>query len=314
LALQRFTETLLHIYHPQLKGGLLKELGDDYSYLGTVGLPPTTAVYLAKHPEGYSIVEPGPNSAANMVTRLVHEAGIPAEKVVTIAATHIHLDHAGASRALLEAYPRSRLHVYRGAAKHLADTTQLAASASQVLGPLFNIWGGIPSVDPARIDEHIEGDSVGPARLEVIYTPGHAPYHMSLFDRRSRVLLTGDAVGMYIKNKRTLWPASPLPSFRYDLELQTLRRIRELRPKQLLIPHYEPVTEVEDFLKLNLRIYEAWHDVISRVSDERDVDSVARKLVLAIDEYSWIPEEPHFWFTLKMHVAGFMEYEASRKA
>ncbi|MEM0118406.1 MAG: MBL fold metallo-hydrolase [Conexivisphaerales archaeon] len=293
------------------------ELAAGIRYLATVGMPPTTAVYLIsdEREQQSCIIEPGPNSASESVLRHVREAEVNEAKVSKIIATHIHLDHAGGSRALLENFPGSRLQIYRGAAKHLIDTSQLAQSAKQVLGPLFDIWGGIPSVPADRIDEVNENDiiRVGSFRLRVVYTPGHAPYHMSLFEENSRILHTGDAVGMYVKNRRTLWPASPLPTFRYDMEIQSLQKIRALGAKALMIPHYGPIDNVSEFLEMNMNIYEAWHNVLSALDDSYDVEAAARKLVQSIDSYSWIPAEPQFWFTLKMHVAGFLEYERRQK-
>lgn len=289
----------------------LNEISTGVFYLGTVGMPPTTAIYLIRGEGESCIVEPGPNSASDTVARLIQEAGIKADYVKKIIATHIHLDHAGASRALLEKYNFSKLYVYQGAKKHLVDTTALIASASQILGPLFKLWGGMPSVPAERIEELNEGSElrVGNSRISIIYTPGHAPYHMSILHKDTQVLHTGDAVGMYIKNRKTLWPASPLPSFRYDLEMQTLAKIKELKVKALMIPHYGPVEEVKEFLDLNFNIYETWHRIIGQMKSEEDVEVVARRLVAEIDSYSWIPQEPHFWFTLKMHVSGFLKYE-----
>jgi glyoxylase-like metal-dependent hydrolase (beta-lactamase superfamily II) len=42
-----------------------------------------------------------------------------------------------------------------------------------------------------------EGDvvAVGSFRFEVLHTPGHSPGHISLFDRRTRILFGGDLVG-----------------------------------------------------------------------------------------------------------------------
>jgi glyoxylase-like metal-dependent hydrolase (beta-lactamase superfamily II) len=285
------------------------ELATGIRYLGTVGMPPTTAIYLATDKEESCIIEPGPNSGSDTVIRLVSEAGV--ETINKIVATHIHLDHAGASRALLDRYSSSMLYLYKGAAKYLVDTTQLAQSARQVLGELYDIWGGIPAVQQDRIIEVGDGDSIpiGSLKLRIIYTPGHAPYHMSVFEENTRILHTGDAVGMYIKNRKTLWPASPLPSFRYDMEMQSLHKIISLNPDALMIPHYGPVSDVKEFLEMNLYVYETWHQVLSEADNNMQVEEAARKLVEKIDSYSWIPAEPHFWFTLKMHVAGFLDYE-----
>ncbi|MDG6934010.1 MAG: MBL fold metallo-hydrolase [Nitrososphaerota archaeon] len=293
----------------------MQTLSDGIHYLGTVGIPPTTAIYLVMDQGDSAIIEPGPNSGSVSVIRMIREASVPDGSITKLVATHIHLDHAGASQALLNHFPGSRLYVYQGAAKYLTDNTQLVESASKILGPLFSRWGGMPAVDGDRITEINEAFTVkvGRIQLKPVYTPGHAPFHMSLWDEKSRTLFTGDAVGMYVSKKETLWPASPLPSFRFDMEMQSLSRIISLEPKTLCIPHFEPVTHAKDFLNLNLDIYGRWHDVLGSLKDKSDVEGAARKLVSVIDSYRWLPGDPNAWFTLKMHVSGFLQYEATKR-
>jgi|GEM_PF-1189574 glyoxylase-like metal-dependent hydrolase (beta-lactamase superfamily II) len=293
----------------------LQTLAEGIHYMGTVGLPPTTAIYLVRSGGESAIIEPGPNSGSESVIRWVKDSQTSAESVTKVVATHIHLDHAGASQALLDHFKSSRLYVYQGASKYLVDTKQLAESASKILGPLFNRWGGIPPVDGKRIVEVTDGEylDVGGIRLKILYTPGHAPFHMSLWEEKSRTVFTGDAVGMYVSRRNTLWPASPLPSFRFDLEMQSLAKIVSLHPKILNIPHFEPVLDVEDFLRLNMEVYQRWHEILSSIQDKSDVEGAARRLVSAVDSYSWLPGDPNAWFTLKMHVAGFLQYETVRR-
>ncbi|MEM0288120.1 MAG: MBL fold metallo-hydrolase [Nitrososphaerota archaeon] len=291
----------------------MQEIAKEIFYLGTVGKPATTAIYAIYDGEECTIIEPGPNSGAAMIVKWLSDAGIEQRKVKRIIATHIHLDHAGASAALLKAYPDSRLIVYKGAAKHLIDPSQLISSASSILGPFFEIWGGMPAVDAGRIVETGDNANIesNGKSLSIIYTPGHAAYHMSIWEANARVLFTGDAVGMYTKQRDTLWPASPLPSFRLDMEMNTLQKISQLDAKVLAIPHYAPVYNAKEFFDLNIDIYQKWHSILSSLKGEKDTELVASKLADAIDSYSWVKNDSMTWLTFKMHVAGFLNYESS---
>ncbi|MDG6928560.1 MAG: MBL fold metallo-hydrolase [Nitrososphaerota archaeon] len=284
---------------------------DGILYLGTAGDPPVTAIYCVYDRGECAIIEPGPNSGARSVVEWVSRAGIGAEEVKYLVATHVHLDHAGASAALLKAYPRSRLVVYRGGAKHMIDPAQLVASASSVLGPFLEMWGGMPAVEPGRVVETAEGETikVGGTDLHIVYSPGHAPYHMSVWARHRGSLFTGDAVGMYTEQTKTLWPASPPPSFRFDMQFDTLGKLARLGARRLLIPHYRPVEDADGFFRLNVNVYSRWHEVLAAAREEQSLEEVAKELVRSVEGYGWIPDAGLVWQTFKMHVAGFLQAE-----
>jgi glyoxylase-like metal-dependent hydrolase (beta-lactamase superfamily II) len=171
---------------------------------------------------------------------------------------------------------------------------------------------GLPA---ERVLEVTDGETlaVGGHRLRVIYAPGHSPYHMALMDQESASLFTGDAVGMYVGRKDTLWPASPLPSFRFDDSMETIGVLESESPRRLLIPHYEPQSDVPHLFDLNKKTYEEWYDLIGREPSQRGTGEVVEDLLRTIPAYSWIPGDELTRWVITMHATGFRQCFLDRK-
>src|SRR5256885_14680795 len=62
------------------------------------------------------LIDPGPGSTVDTLFEALGD-----ERPHTIAVTHIHLDHAGASGALLRRWPEAEVWVHERGARHLVD-------------------------------------------------------------------------------------------------------------------------------------------------------------------------------------------------
>ena len=74
--------------------------------------------------------------------------------------------------------------------------------------------------------------------LQVIYTPGHAPGHISLWHPERRLLITGDVI-FYFFNHMT----QPLAPLTVDAEenKRSIKKVIALKPDSLLFGHGNPV-------------------------------------------------------------------------
>ena len=100
---------------------------------------------------GGTIVDPGPESRIETLL-----AGL-SEEPRALLLTHIHLDHAGATGALVERFPDLEVYVHARGAPHLIDPTKLlqqrGAHLRRRMGPL---WGRVVPV-PERNVHVLEG-------------------------------------------------------------------------------------------------------------------------------------------------------------
>src|SRR5690606_4926571 len=74
--------------------------------------------------------------------------------------------------------------------------------------------------------------------LQVIFTPGHAPGHISFWHEEQRLLIVGDVI-FHLFNRMTL----PLDMLTVDREknIRSVKKILDLEPQSLLFGHGQPI-------------------------------------------------------------------------
>jgi glyoxylase-like metal-dependent hydrolase (beta-lactamase superfamily II) len=196
------------------------------------------SVYLIKETPGV-LIEPGPSAALPAIQEAM--AGLGMKDLAYIIPTHIHVDHAGGAGALARRFPRSRVLVHPAGRKHVVDPSRLIESTKSVFGPEFEaVYGSIEPVPEHQVKVPEDGEVIaaGGRELQIVYAPGHAPHHMAVFDRRSKALFCGEALGLPGEGDRPFpIPAVAPPSFDQELYLETMEKLRALGPEVLFYSH-----------------------------------------------------------------------------
>src|SRR5690348_271821 len=121
--------------------------------------------------DGHSvIVDPGPGSTLETLKRELRARGVSVSDLDAVLLTHIHLDHAGATGALVRENPRLAVYVHNLGAPHMIDPAKLLASAARLwpntLHQLFGKTLPVPK-ENLRILEGGEMLTLGARKLEV---------------------------------------------------------------------------------------------------------------------------------------------------
>jgi glyoxylase-like metal-dependent hydrolase (beta-lactamase superfamily II) len=183
-----------------------------------------------------TLIEPGPAICIPPLHQALEHLDI---KVLSyIIPTHIHMDHAGGTGRLALLYPEAKVLVHPRGLKHAIDPSRLIDSVKMVWGEEFEKnFGPITAVPEARIKTIDDGEIIhaGDRDLQFIYTPGHAPHHIAIFDRKLKGLFCGEALGMPGYQLPTAAPMS------FDLEsyLSTIDKLQhsDLDIKMLIYSH-----------------------------------------------------------------------------
>jgi len=125
-----------------------------------------------------AIIDPG--DEAERILRAVDRLGLKIEYVLL---THAHIDHIGAAKEVADA-------TQAPLALHKADLPLLKAGGG---GMLF----GLPQPPYKEPDLWLnEGDkiAVGNRTFDVLFTPGHAPGHVSFYEADAGVVFDGDVL------------------------------------------------------------------------------------------------------------------------
>ena len=234
-------------YREVLPGVYLLELPLPFS-LGIVN------VYLVRRADGWLLVDCGMNTEPcyNALERALEGLGVAWREIRTILLTHIHPDHMGLARRVMS-LTGAPLMLHRADAKLLAEVAQV----NRFLAWQHQIFvsSGVPAEMLAALDAtHSEvekslyrldpdvalegGETIETAggELRVIWTPGHSPGHVCLYDAARRVLFAGDHMLEHI---------SPNIGWHDDHDalgdyLNSLDRIAELEVDLILPAHGAP--------------------------------------------------------------------------
>lgn len=217
-----------------------------------MGRPESVAACLIETGDGPIVVDPGPSSTLPRLRAGLAERGYEVGDLSALLLTHIHLDHAGASGTIARENPRVRVHVHEIGAPHLADPSKLLSSATRLYGDkMQELWGEVAPVPADQLvvlkgGEHL---SLGARGFDVAYTPGHAWHHVSYFEPESGTAFVGDTAGLMTPRLPCVLPVTPPPDFDLEAWLDSMHRIRQWRPREIVLTHYGPSLDPEQHLE-----------------------------------------------------------------
>jgi glyoxylase-like metal-dependent hydrolase (beta-lactamase superfamily II) len=226
---------------------------------------------------GDVLIDPGPSSCLERLLSGVDEAPR------AILLTHIHLDHAAATGALVQRWPDVSVHVHRRGARHLARPEKLIDSATRLYGAeMGRLWGDILPVPESSIRALDGGEEIGD--LLVAATPGHASHHVSYLHRPSGWAFVGDVAGVRIApSEHVLMPTPPpdidLPAWRSSLQL-----ISSWSPTALAPTHFGAHLNANAHLARARDELDFWAELARQVDAPRFEERVAAALSMAADK------------------------------
>lgn len=188
------------------------------------------------------LVDPGPGSC---LPTLIEAVGDQPPRALLL--THIHLDHAGASGALVERWPQLEVYVHERGAPHMIDPSRLLDSARRLYGDdMDSLWGETLPVPERNLVVLSGGERVLGGAFEVAYTPGHASHHVSYL--HDGVAFVGDVGGVRIPPAPFTIPPTPPPDIDVEAWHESIAIIRAWRPQQLAMTHFGSSHGVENQL------------------------------------------------------------------
>lgn len=183
------------------------------------------------------LVDPGPESSLGTVLEALGD-----ERPRAVLLTHIHLDHAAATGAMLERWPDLEVYVHERGAPHLVDPSKLLASAERLYwDKLEYLWGRIVPV-PERNVRVLSGGETA-FGMRVAYTPGHASHHVCYFHEDSGTAFVGDVAACRIPPSSLIVPPTPPPDIDIETWEESLDAVAAWQPQRLALTHFGAVEE-----------------------------------------------------------------------
>lgn len=222
--------------------------------------PTIINVYLIDCHGAWALIDTGMNTPDSV--RSLEEAftavGTRLEDLDVLIGTHHHVDHFGTS-SLIRKRSHAQVYLHQLEAERAARMVGFGTigpsarpeSRAFFLSHGFPIdrfapegmrpaWMGTQSYNPVTEPDHFMSDgdviSVGDRRLEVIWTPGHAPGHSVIYLRKEKVLVVGDHLLPKITPHVGLYPdatgGNPLGDF-----LNSQRKVQPFDVELVLPAH-----------------------------------------------------------------------------
>jgi glyoxylase-like metal-dependent hydrolase (beta-lactamase superfamily II) len=211
------------------------------------------AAYLIVEDGRGAFVDTGTNHSVPRLLAALAGAGLAADAVDYVIATHVHLDHAGGVGLLVQHLPNARVVVHKRGARHLADPRHLVNSATTVYGAeeIERSYGVLVPVDAKRIVAvHDEATiELGGRPLLFLDTPGHAMHHHCIWDAASRGFFTGDTFGLSYREFDTsagawIMPTTTPVQFQPEALRRSIERMLAFDPEWIYVTHYGRVGDV----------------------------------------------------------------------
>lgn len=216
--------------------------------------------YIIEGRDGWIMIDSGwyTEEAFNVLLQRLVDLGLALKDISTIIITHIHPDHFGLAGKIKQISPKVRLFMHQWEAS-MIETRYVKVSELKDKMTLMLQSHGVPPVDSATLESAYLPDldsilvtfpdlilyggeiiGTGIYDLEVIWTPGHSPGHICLFEPENGLLFSGDHMLPSITPNVSFNIQSgdnPLGSYLY-----ALNKLKNLSVKKVLPGHEEPFT------------------------------------------------------------------------
>ena len=211
------------------------------------------------------IIDPGPTSCLDTLLE-----ALGGEQPRALLLTHIHLDHAGASGALVQRFPDLPVYVHERGAPHMVDPSKLMKSATQLYGDdMDRLWGAMVPVPEQNIRALSGGETV--EGLHVEYTPGHASHHVTYFDEDAGDAYVGDVGGVRIPPSGFVMAPTPPPDIDLEKWNASLDIVESRKPQRLRLTHFGAVDNVDEHITQMRHRLQAWGEVAKSADLDRFV-------------------------------------------
>lgn len=203
-----------------------------------LGLEGAIGSYLLSGEEP-ALVDPGPATTFERLKEGLKDRGIGPRDLRHVLLTHVHLDHAGATGDLVEAFPEATVHVHEDGAPHMVDPARLVKSTRRTFGDDHDrLWGVTRPVPAHRIQAWRVDDPHAPAGLRPIPTPGHISHHLAYLSEGDGTLYSGDSMGIVLGDGVPSYPPTPPPAIDLRAWQHTLTEIEAIGPERFGAGHF----------------------------------------------------------------------------
>ena len=248
--------------------------------------PRVAAAYLIIEGDRAAFVENNTTHAVPLMLDALRAHGMEPEQVEYAIITHVHLDHAGGSSALLKACPNATLLAHPRAARHVIDPSRLIRSSVMVYGeePFRELYGEIEPVAADRVRTMADGEELrfGNRTLTFFFTRGHANHHFCIHDSGTNGVFTGDSFGLaypdlQVGSRPLLYPSTTPTDFHAEEARLSVRRILETGADRAYLTHFDAFEHMQEGADQMLRGLDVMEEILDAASESGEQGDPLRR-------------------------------------
>ncbi|MBF0226876.1 MAG: MBL fold metallo-hydrolase [Desulfobacterales bacterium] len=227
------------------------------------------------------LIDVGPQVTAESLLESLKNMGVT--KIDYILLTHIHIDHAGGIGIISENFPNASIILHSSGIPHIADPVRIQEGTIKTLGNIGKSYGPFT---PVQADRLVDASKINNNYFKTIFTPGHAPHHISYMI--DEYLFAGEASGVYINihnNEFYLRPATPT-KFMLETSIKSIDNLIAENPKTICFGHFGINESAIKMLKKYREQLLNWHKIISKEvkrSENKDLIHICLEKLLHED-------------------------------
>jgi len=258
--------------------------------------PNVTSAFCYSDGEKSCLMDIGTSDNIDAVLNSLVKHGISLENLEGIVLSHYHFDHGGGSCELWKKMKtiNKNFKIYTNSItkKNLQNAEGHVNGAKTTFGPFVGTMDYIP--DEAfcivEFDDILPIEFSDGAKIKLIHTPGHTPDHCSpsiINNGRTIFTFAGEAMGTVYTDVRILsTPTSMPPNFRFNDYINSMDRIKKMKPEIVGLCHFGMLIGEEDInfmLNDHFDFMHKFRDGIIKAFNENP----STEYVLSQTEYLW---------------------------
>jgi glyoxylase-like metal-dependent hydrolase (beta-lactamase superfamily II) len=244
-------------------------------------LPRSCSIYLLMTPESIIIMDIGTSDDVDYILKFFKKKNISLERIKYLIPSHHHFDHFGGGWKLWHEIqkfnPDVKVITTVKTKKLLQDSKEHLKRAKRTFGELIGMMHPLPdeAYEIVKINENIPISGLK-KQFKLIATPGHTNDHIcpTLINngKTEFVYLSECAGGILNSQKLVTVPSSMPPDFNFDIYVQSLRKIIDLKPLNVGYAHSGAVRgceAVKQILEEHLDFSFYFRDFVENKYNER---------------------------------------------
>ena len=230
-----------------------------------------------------AVVDTGIGTNYERILEALSAVGIAPGDLEVIAATHVHLDHAGGA-GFLVAETGADVYVHESGARFLADPADIWEGTKRAVGEQIEFYTEPRPVPVERIEPVHDGAGIdlGDRELVVSRAPGHAFHQVILHEPDDDAVFTADAAGIYVPERDAVRETSPPPGFDLEQVVADARTIARIDPETLCYAHFGPAP-ADERVSEYVDVITRWVETVAEKRHELDDSAVVEHFVETAD-------------------------------